>query len=137
MEKQKYEIRYYSKTGHTKKIAEAMAGALGCKAVSASSPIAEYTDILFLGGAIYAGKVDDSIREFINRLDCRSVGKIVLFGDAALANPCKKIRRLLADKNLPAETDEFFCRGGFKFIYKNHPDKNDLKNAVDFAKKWI
>lgn len=53
------EVRYYSKTGNTKKLAEAVAKAAGVEAKTTSSPIMEGTDILFLGSSVYAAGVDD------------------------------------------------------------------------------
>lgn len=134
-EKYKYGVRYFSRTGHTKQIAEAMAEELGCEALSTSERIRGYTDTLFLGGALYAGKIDESIKEFISRLNHENVGKIILFGDAAISDPCKKIRKLLTDKDMPAETETFTCKGSFKIIAKGHPNATDLENAKAFARK--
>lgn len=136
-EKYKYGVRYFSRTGHTKQIAEAMAQELGCEALSTSDPICGYTDTLFLGGAIYAGKIDENLKEFITRLDRKNVGKIILFGDAAISDPCKKIRKLLTDKGMAAETETFTCKGSFKIIAKGHPNVTDMENAKAFANKWM
>ena len=131
-----YGVRYYSRTGHTKQIAEAIAAQLGCEAQLTSERMRGYTDILFLGGAVYAGKPDASLEGFIERLDRRSVGKIILFGDAAMSDPTKKIRKLLLDKGLLAETEVFTCKGSFKMIAKGHPNAQDLEDARAFARKW-
>lgn len=139
MEEQKYKfgVRYFSRTGHTRQIAEAIADELGCEAVPTSERIRGYTDTLFLGGAIYAGKIDESIRGFIKRLNRRNVGKIILFGDAAMGDPCPKIRKILTQNDFLAETETFSCKGNFKFIAKGHPNAEDLKNARAFARKWM
>lgn len=136
-EKYKYGVRYFSRTGHTKQIAEAMAEELGCEAVPTSERIRGYTDTLFLGGALYAGKIDESVKGFITRLDRRNVGKIILFGDAAIGDPCKKIRKILTDREMLAETETFTCKGSFKVIAKGHPNAEDLENAKAFARKWM
>lgn len=46
-------VRYYSKLGNTKKIAEAIAEGAGVSAVSITDEpeLKEHTDVLFLGGA--------------------------------------------------------------------------------------
>lgn len=135
--KYKYGVRYFSRTGHTKQIAEAMAEELGCEAVPTSERIRGYTDTLFLGGAIYGGKLDPSITGFITRLDRRHVGKIILFGDAAIGDPCKKMRKALMDKDMLAETETFLCKGSFKIIAAGHPNAEDLEKAKAFARKWM
>ena len=43
----KYAVRYYTKTGNTKRLAEAVAEALGVEALPLSEPITEKVDYLF------------------------------------------------------------------------------------------
>ena len=43
----KIEIRYFTKTGNTKKLAEAIAQELNIEAQELSAPLSEKTDILF------------------------------------------------------------------------------------------
>lgn len=45
----KIAVRYYTKTGNTKRMAEAVAKAVGVEALPISTPITEPVDILFLG----------------------------------------------------------------------------------------
>ena len=47
-------VRYYTKTGNTKKLAEAVAAALGVEALPISVPVEEAVDILFLWNSYYA-----------------------------------------------------------------------------------
>ena len=44
-----YAVRYYTKTGNTRRLAEAVAGELGVEALPISDPIEEKVDVLFLG----------------------------------------------------------------------------------------
>ena len=44
-------VRYYTKTGNTKRLAEAIANAVGVEALPISVPITEHVDILFLGNS--------------------------------------------------------------------------------------
>ena len=48
----KVAVRYYTKTGNTKKLAEAIAEAVGAEALSLNTPIEEPVDILFLGNSL-------------------------------------------------------------------------------------
>ena len=47
------EVRYYSKTGNTKKLADGIAKTLGVKAKSLEEPINGEVDVLFLGSSVY------------------------------------------------------------------------------------
>ena len=50
----KIAVRYYTKTGNTKRLAEAIAKAVGVEALPVTAPVAESVDILFLGNSYYA-----------------------------------------------------------------------------------
>ena len=114
-------VRYYTKTGNTKRLAEAVAEALGVKAYPISEPIREKTDILFLGNS-----------------DKNLVGKVVNFGSAAMLNSTYKKVKAEADKvGIPMDEREFHCKGEFKGIHKGKPDADDLKAAADFAKQIV
>lgn len=54
----KYAVRYYTKTGNTKKSALEVASALGVEAQTTEVPLEEAVDILFLGSSVYAAGVD-------------------------------------------------------------------------------
>ena len=61
-------VRYYTKTGNTKRLAEAVANAVGVEALPISEPVAEPVDILFLGNSYYAFSIDPEVREFVASL---------------------------------------------------------------------
>ena len=79
-------VRYYTKTGNTKKLALAIAQALGVEALPISEPVSEAVDLLFLGNSYYAFSIDPEVRDFIRALDPKLVGKLVNFGSAAMLN---------------------------------------------------
>ena len=133
----KIAIRYYSRGGNTKKLADAISKAIGVEAKTTSEPLIEDVDILFLGSAVYAYGVDDEVKKFINGIDVK-VGKVVNFSTAALIKSTyKQIAKLLADKNIPLAKEEFACRGSFAMMHKGKPDENDCKAAAAFAKKIV
>ena len=82
-------VRYYTKTGNTKRLAEAVAEAVGVEALPISTPLTEPVDILFLGNSYYAFSIDPEVRTFVRSLDKEMVGKIVNFGSAAMLNSLK------------------------------------------------
>ena len=131
-------VRYYTKTGNTKRLAEVIAEALGVKAYPISEPIREKTDILFLGNSYYAFSIDPEVRNFVRGLDKNLVGKIVNFGSAAMLNSTYKKVKAEADKvGIPMDEREFHCKDEFKGIHKGKPDADDLKAAADFAKQIV
>lgn len=64
----KYAVRYYTKTGNTKKLAQAVAEALGVEALPISKPLSEPVDLLFLGNSYYAFSIDPEVRSFCSHL---------------------------------------------------------------------
>ena len=127
-------VRYYTKTGNTRKLAEAVAGAVGAEALPISVPLDEPVDILFLGNSYYAFSIDPEVRDFIRSLDGSKVGRIVNFGSAALLNSTWKKVKAEADKTgITMDEREFHCKGEFKRMNKGRPDADDLKAAAAFA----
>ncbi len=134
----KIAVRYYTKTGNTKRLAEAIAKAVGTEALPISTPITESVDILFLGNSYYAFTIDPEVKTFVSSLDKSKVKKIVNFGSAAMMNSTWKKVKAVADQiGIPMDEREFHCKGEFKGIHKGKPDENDLKAAADFAKKIV
>ena len=128
-------VRYYTKTGNTKKLAEAVAAALGTEALPISEPVDEPVDLLFLGNSYYAFSIDPEVRTFIRSLDKAKVGRIVNFGSAAMLNSTWKKVKAEADKvGIPMHEKEFHCRGEFKGVHKGKPDADDCAAAAAFAK---
>ncbi|MBQ4505914.1 MAG: flavodoxin [Firmicutes bacterium] len=131
-------VRYYTKTGNTKRLAEAVAEAVGAEALLISAPIEEPVDILFLGNSYYAFSIDPEVREFIRGLDSSKIGHIVNFGSAAMLNSTYNKVKAEADKlGIAMDEREFHCRGEFKGIHKGRPNAEDLAAAAQFAKDIV
>ena len=134
----KVAVRYYTNTGNTKRLAEAVAKALGVEALPLSAPVEERVDLLFLGNSYYAFSIDPEVKDFIRRLDKDKVGKLVNFGSAAMLNSTWKKVKAEADKaGIPMEEREFHCKGEFKGIHKGRPNADDLKEAAAFASQIV
>ena len=131
-------VRYYTKTGNTKRLAEAIAEAVGAEALPISTPIEEPVDILFLGNSYYAFSIDPEVRDFVRSLDKTKVGRIVNFGSAAMLNSTYKKVKAEADKaGVMMDEREFHCKGEFKGLHKGRPNAEDLKAAAEFARKIV
>lgn len=132
-----YAVRYYTKTGNTKRLAEAAARELGVEALPISEGISEPVDILFLGNSYYAFNIDPEVKQFVGSLDKDKVGKIVNFGSAAMLNSTYKKVKAEADKaGIAMDDKEFHCKGEFKGLHKGRPDENDLKAIADFVRQY-
>ena len=130
----KIAVRFYTKTGKTKKLAEAIGKAVGAEALPISTPITEPVDILFLGNSYYALSIDPEVRNFVKGLSKDKVGKIVNFGSAAMLNSTYKKVKAEADKvGIAMDEREFHCKGEFKGIHKGKPDESDMMAAAEFA----
>ncbi|MBR2100384.1 MAG: flavodoxin [Eubacterium sp.] len=133
-----FAVRYYTKTGNTKRLAESIAAVLGVEALPISEPVSEKVDYLFLGNSYYAFNIDAEVKEFVRSLDKNLVGKIVNFGSAAMLNSTYKKVKAEADKvGVSMDEKEFHCKGEFKGLHKGRPNDSDMKAAAEFAKGYI
>ena len=131
----KVAIRYYTRTGNTKKLADAIAEAVDVEAKDTSVPLEESVDILFMGSSVYAAGVDEAVKRFLadNR---EKIGTLYNFSTAALlSSTYKQIQKLAGEQGIKVAGEEFHCRGSFAMMHKGRPDKDDLAAAAVFAKK--
>ncbi|MGN0482352.1 MAG: flavodoxin family protein [Lachnospiraceae bacterium] len=77
-------VRYQSRGGNTKAVAEIIAKKAGVKAESVAVPVEEEADLLFVGGGVYMGKIDDSLAQFLEELDANKVGQIICFSTTGM-----------------------------------------------------
>jgi len=131
-------IRYYSKTGNTKKLAYAISEVTGVEAQTVNVPLDGEVDILFLGSSVYAAGVDEKVKEFIQSLDSKKVKKVVNFSTAAiLSSTYSQVSKLLSERNIPVDSREFHCRGSFKIMHKNRPNSEDISELKSFVKEIL
>ena len=133
----KVEIRYFTRGGNTKKLADAIAKELGVEAKTTAEPLTEDVDLLFLGSSVYANGVDEEVKKFVRGIGVK-VGKAVNFSTAALIKSThKQVAKLLAEKKIPFAEEEFACRGSFSLLHRGKPDEKDCRAAAEFAKKIV
>ncbi|QAT42991.1 flavodoxin family protein [Aminipila luticellarii] len=127
-------VRYYTRSGNTKKLAEAIAKEAGAEAKECSAPLTEPVDLLFLGGSVYWGGIDKNLRQFIAQLDKEKVKCVAVFGTSALKKePDLELEKLVREKGIPVSRHSFHCWGAFAAMHKGHPDSDDLKQAANFV----
>ena len=133
----KIAVRYYTRSGNTEKLANAIAEALGVQAEPVTEALHEKTEIVFLGCSYYAFDVDEAVKKFITENKDR-IGQIVCFGTSAMMKSTHKPMKKVCDAAGVSLADkDFHCRGSFGPVHKGHPDKQDLTNAAAFAKMVI
>ncbi len=133
----KAEVRYFTRSGNTKLLAEAIADAVDAKAKSVETDLTEHVDVLFLGSSLYAGTYDAAIGDFVRR-NADKIGLLVNFGSSASGKSTyKKIRMLAESYGIKVCSKEFVCPGHFLFLHKDRPNAEDRENIAAFAKSVL
>ncbi len=126
-------VRYYSRSGNTKKVAEYIAQAVGVSAVSTDSKdaaLVEKADVLFIGGALYAYGIDEKLKQYLETLSADKVGKAVVFSTSWLSkHALDLIKKALTEKGIKVESDTLY--------FKSKAVDGCSEEAVRFAKKYI
>jgi flavodoxin I len=132
-----FQVIYFTKTGHTKKIAEAIASELNVKAEDVTDAKLNEEGLVFLGSGKYGPQPGKTMMEFIenNNFNSRNVA---LFGTSGGG---KGLEVLEMEKALNAKgaciKGKFFCRGKFMFFNRGRPNDEDINEAKRFAKQMI
>lgn len=128
-------IRYFSRTGHMKQMAEAAASVLGLEAQTIEQPLDTPVDVLLLGTAVYAAGIDGKVKDFIAQLDPAKVGKVICFSSSAiLESSYAQVKKLLEERGIAVDSREFHCRGQLTLLHRGHPDSADIENLKTFVK---
>lgn len=128
----KVAIRYLSKLGHTKDIADAMGEELQVPSVSIlnEKELNEHYDILFLGGAPYANVMDDRLREYAKNLKKELVDKVVLFTTSNWSRrTVRSLKKIIRNKGIEVE-DEYFYAHMLNI-------SNRIPKAKEFVRKFV
>ena len=134
----KIAIRYHSRTGNTKKLADAIGSAVNVRAETTDIPLSEPIDILFLCSAVYAAGVDNKIKDFISSLDASKVKNVVNISTAAiLPSTYSQVAKLLEAKRIHLDSREFHCRGKFTLMHSGRPNTKDLDDVKAFAQSIV
>ena len=132
-----FQVIYFSRSGNTKKVAEAIASELGINAKDVKNARLNDDGLVFLGTGCYGSKPGKDMIKFIedNDFDSRDVA---LFGTSGggegaevdeMENMLKKKRANIKGK--------FNCKGKFLIFSRGKPSDEDLVKARKFAKRII
>lgn len=104
-------VRFQSRGGNTKAVAEIIAKMAGVKAEKAEVTLDEYVDILFVGGGVYMGKMDESLYHFLEKLDVDKVGELVCFSTSgSMWTTLKQIEQIAIKKGISVNENKLLIR---------------------------
>ena len=131
------DVRYFSKNGGTKKLADAIARAVDAEARTVDAPLDKYADVVFLGSSVYGGKPDPAVVKFI-QANAKNIGKIVVFGSACTGKSTFPAIKSAAAQSAVKTAEMFFqCKGEWLFFNKGRPNDQDCADAAEFARKQL
>ena len=132
----KISVVYATMTKHSRKIADAVAGALGVTALNvADSPKIGQIDLLFIVGGLYSGESMPELLEAVSGLKGADVKSAALITSSVSDKRGQDgVRARLKDAGIPV-ADEYRCFGSFLFFKLGRPNKADVQGAVDFASR--
>lgn len=131
---------YHSQTGNTKKVAEAIAEAVGVKAEEISvTNLTETIDLLFIGDGNYGQKIDQKTVNFIKKMTAHQVRNAAIFGTyGGQTGALSQMQELITQQGIQVADRTFGCKGKFWLIFnRNHPDDKDLNAAREFARQMV
>ena len=132
------EVRYYSKSGNTKKIADAIAKQAGISAKSIRAPVQGNVDVLFLGTGLYGFDIDPELKEYILTLKPEHIKTVIVFSTAAIVKSAyEKTKKYLQDQGLNVSEKEYHCPGHYKILRTGRPNAEDIKKAEQFARSIL
>lgn len=133
----KIAVRYYTETGNTKKLADAIAAELVLEANPIDVKLEEDTDLLFLCSSVYWAGVDGKVKAFLKSPGAK-IGQLVNVSTAALIESTYgQMKKLAAEAGIPLSEREFHCKGSFKVLHKGRPNEEDLKAVRAFARDVV
>ena len=129
------EIRYYSKFGHSERMAKVVGEVTGVTPQLVSVPLQGVVDTLYLGTGVFLGKIHGEVVDCIKTLSPDKVKRVVCFGSSAIIkSPVPQMRKLLEAQGVNVETREFTCRGSMGPLHAGHPNDRDMKALKEFVK---
>lgn len=130
-----YQVLYDSRSGNTRKMADAIAGELGTKAGDIrSSSLDPHAEVIFLGSGVYGEKPGEGLAAFVASHDFTG-RKVAIFstswrtGEQAFGGIADTLRRRGA-----IVRQGYHCKGRAGFFNLGHPNREDFEGARKFAR---
>jgi flavodoxin len=130
-----HQVLYYSRGGHTQKLADTIAGELGVKAAAVKGAVVEPgAGILFLGSGCYGGKPGEDMMKFIAANDFTG-RKVAVFSTSGggMKKEISEMSAALKGKGA-AILGDYSCKGQMFLLFsRGHPNQEDLDGGKKFA----
>ena len=110
----KVAVRYQSRGGNTKEVAEAIAKAAGVKAESIDVLLDGAVDVLFVGGGVYAHTIDPSLKSYLESINQDMVKSIAAFTTGAGMSATDKITDIASEKGISTCARSLTIKKGLK-----------------------
>ena len=112
----KIAVRYQSRGGNTKAVAEAIAKVAGVQAESINNPITEPVDLLFVGGGVYAWDIDKALKAYLESLSPETVKSVATFTTAGGMNKTGTIASIVKAHGISVREESL----PVKVMLRNH-----------------
>ena len=133
----KIEVRYYTQTGNTKKLADAIASELNIEAKPVSENLDEKTDIVFICNSVYWAGINKNVKNFIEA-NKDKIGTLVNVSTAAIIESTYgQMKKIAKNANVKLCDKEFHCRGKFTGLHRQHPNDKDIEDLKKFVKEVL
>jgi flavodoxin len=135
------QVIYYSKSGNTRKVADAIAEELGVKAVDVNAASLDpASKVVFLGSGRYGGQPGPEMVKFIESNNFK--GRKVAYFSTCWRMGLSKDRELEAankalEKKGATVLGDYHCLGKTSIFNGGHPNQGDLDGAKKFAREMV
>lgn len=134
----KIAIRYFTKFGHSARMAQVVSQVTGAQAQTVDAALTEPVDTLYLGCGVMLGKISKEMVTFIQTLSPDKVGRVVCFGSCAIIkSPVPQLSTLLQARGIKVDDSSFTCRGSMGPLHSGHPNQQDLENLKHFIQSTL
>ncbi|MFP7216115.1 hypothetical protein NG812_03230 [Lactococcus garvieae] len=135
----KYAVRYASRGGNTRAVADEIAKKIDVKAERISEPLEEEVEVLFLGAGVWFASVTKDMKEYLAALDSGKIKQIVAFSTSGhLESAIKKITAAAKDKGIKVNEESFDLHLNMQGMTFFAPAGGDLtKEQIDEVDAFV
>lgn len=132
-------LAYYSVTGHSKKIANAIGEDLQIPVYDLKkNPDIADCELLFLVSGIYSASADPKMLAILKKLAGGKVRKAALLTSSAGGETRQQqARELLQTLGIQVLPEEYTCLGTFLIFRRGHPNQQEIADAIAFTRRVL